>query len=97
MWHNGDLAEAAKLSRWSQRVEGFTHNHVRLLNAVSRQNGHLRYLKEMRTYGSIFGTKEGKDKALRQMELLELALLVRIIGQLLQTKVYLFWHSMIRN
>jgi len=47
----------------------------------------------MRTDGSIFGTKEGKDKAFRRMELPKLAQLTKITGQLLQTKVYLFWQQ----
>jgi len=46
-WHNEDLAASAKLSRWSQHVEGFTPNYVRLLNSVFRLNGHPRYLEEI--------------------------------------------------
>lgn len=73
------------------KLEGLNPRQVGRLKKAFRNNAHPRYLKELRTDGSIFGTRAGKDKAFRRMELPKLAQLTKITGQLLQTKVYLFW------
>lgn len=75
------------------KLESSNPRQVRRLKKAFRDNAHPRYLKELRTNGSIFGTKESKDKAFRRMELPKLAQLTKITGQLLQTKVYLFWQQ----
>ena len=56
------------------------------------RNSHARFMKYFFPH-QLFGKREAYTKEIRKASLERLAHLIKVCGFLMQTKVYLFWHT----
>jgi GNAT superfamily N-acetyltransferase len=75
------------------KLEGLSSPELGRLREAFRCNRHPRFRKEFGGVGArqMFFTRVDWEVAIRAADVAKLARLVRVVGVLLQTKVYLFW------
>jgi hypothetical protein len=74
------------------KLEGLDPTQISELKEAFVRNGHPRFRKEIAaTRHMLYGTAAVYAEGVRNASTERLAKLVKIVGMLLQTKVYLFW------
>jgi hypothetical protein len=69
-----------------------TPSQINKLKEVFVKNDHQRFRKEFAALRHVpYGTTKAYREGIETADLEKLAKLIRIVGVLLQTKVYLFW------
>jgi hypothetical protein len=75
-----------------RRLKGLTGKQVEFLKACLARCAHPRFRKEFAISRHVpYGNPAEFRRCIRDSDELKLARLIRIVGMLLQTKVYLFW------
>ncbi|MGD0072122.1 MAG: ABC transporter ATP-binding protein [Candidatus Bathyarchaeia archaeon] len=76
------------------KLEGLSSEQVAELKEAFVRNGHQRFRKEFAAMRHVpYGTTKLYRAGIESADLDKLAKLIRIVGVLLQTKVYLFWEN----
>jgi len=74
------------------KLEGLASGQLELLRGYLQRCGHPRFRKEFAVSRHVpYGNSAEFKKCIKDADIPKLARLVKIIGMLLQTKVYLFW------
>ena len=74
------------------KLEGLTAEQVSILKEAFKKNDNLRFRRELVALRHVpYGTTKLYREGIEILDLEHLAKLVRVVGVLLQTKVYLFW------
>jgi hypothetical protein len=74
------------------KLEGLTEKQLNFLRGLLQGCGHLRFRKEFAANRHVpYGNTREYKKCVLEADVSKVAKLVKIVGMLLQTKVYLFW------
>jgi ABC-type lipoprotein export system ATPase subunit len=74
------------------RLENLSSEQLAMLKEVFMKNGHPRLSKEF-AFHQPYGRKADYVEGVKNADLKKMAKLIRIVGVLLQSKVYLFWRK----
>jgi len=74
------------------KLHSVTHEQLWDIRSAFMKNVHLRFMKEF-FYHQPYGKHELYKQPVETATLEKLAKLIHVTALLLQTKVYLFWHS----
>ncbi|MGD0405115.1 MAG: ABC transporter ATP-binding protein [Candidatus Bathyarchaeia archaeon] len=78
------------------KLEGLSSEQISVLKEAFIKNGHQRFRKEFAAMRHVpYGTTKLYREGMEAADLDRLVKLIRIVGVLLQTKVYLFWKKQI--
>ncbi len=76
-----------------KRLRSLTGEQLELLKACLARCGHPRFRKEFLIGRHLpYGKSQEFKNAIAEAEVPKLAKLIRVVGMLLQSKVYLFWN-----
>jgi GNAT superfamily N-acetyltransferase len=77
-----------------EKLRSLTSENLESLRNCLMRNSHPRFKKEFSGSRHVpYGNSADFQECIRNADIAKLARLVRIVGMLLQTKVYLFWHN----
>ena len=78
----------------NEKVETLTTKQLSVLKKVFIENGHPRFMKEFEgCRQAAYGRKPDYVGGIKTAGFSKMAKLIKIVGVLLQTKVYLFWRN----
>jgi hypothetical protein len=77
----------------TNRLENLNNEELVMLKAAFIKNGHPRLKREF-AHHQPYGRKADYVKGLKNADLTKMAKLIKIVGVLLQSKVYLFWRKL---
>ena len=76
------------------KLEGLNPTQITALKEAFVRNDHQRFRKEIAACRHVpYGTTKAYREGIETADLEKLVKLVKIVGVLLQTKVYLFWQN----
>ena len=76
------------------KLESLSHEQMCKLKEAFIKNKHLRFKKEFAVSRRLpYGKTSDYVKSIRNADVPKIAKLLKIVGMLLQTKVYLFWNQ----
>jgi hypothetical protein len=74
-----------------EKLKALNPDEIKCLKDLFAKSPHLRFKGEFKTHGQPFGKTADYISAVQSMDLNKTTKLVKTVGMLLQTKVYLFW------
>jgi hypothetical protein len=81
-----------RVSRWERK--NLSQEHLTQLREVFVKNAHLRFKREIDSLRHMpYGTSVVYAEGIRNASIERVAKIIKIVGTLLQTKVYLFWRK----
>jgi hypothetical protein len=78
----------------NERLEALTTRQLATLKKIFVENGHPRFMKEFEgCREAAYGRKSDYVNGVKMADVSKMVKLIKIVGVLLQTKVYLFWRN----